>query len=102
MVFFTDRVKSLFFLFICVFPFPAILVLASAFLTFVLAWRTLASAIFLVLAAPFFILLFVCRAVVFTALLVLAAPFLADLYVLGAALGICLLYLVLLVPFDLQ
>jgi hypothetical protein len=68
----------------------SILVLVTAFLTLLLAWRTLVSAIFLVLAAPFLTLLFVCRAVVFTALLVLAAPFFADLYVLGAALRICL------------
>jgi hypothetical protein len=73
MLFFTDRVKVLFFLLSCVRAFLAIF-LASIF----------------VLAAPFFTLLFAWRAVVFTVFLVLAAPFFADLIVLGAALGICL------------
>jgi len=94
MVFFTDRVKSLFFLLSCVPAFlviflASIFVLAAPFFTLVLAWRAAASAVLLVLATVFLTLFFAWRALIFTAFLVLAAPFFADL-VLGAALGICL------------
>src|SRR5437879_1455369 len=93
-VFFTDRVKALFFLltdrvpvFLVIF-LASIFVLAPVFLTLFFAWRAVASAVLLVLAAPFFTLLLTCRAaVVFTALLVLPAPFFTDLNVLDAALG---------------
>ena len=85
MVFFTDRVKALFFLLSSVPAFlviflAAIFVLAAPFFTLLFAWRALAPAVLLVLVTVFLTLFFAWRALASAALLVLASAALFFLY----------------------